>query len=868
MNKKRISRRYLLSVIAIIFVVGIVSLLSSIWVLYHSALETEKHSLTDLVQSHVHLIDAVAKFDADYSQTDHPEGAIGATLSQVKQSFRSKAGFGETGELVIGKQEGNRLVILFTTKTLTQSDKSIVLLNTPDQIAEPMRQALAGNIGTLIGRDYHGKEVLAAFMPSQQLGVGFVAKIELEEFRSPFIKASILAAGIATMIILLGALLIGQIEKTAENRVSRHDPFQLRSEVKPREWFVYRILLMLVTAISISSMSLWVLYDSSFSTARTRMLDMAEAQGALISAVARFDEQYSDKDYPGGAVEATLKQLRDAARQTPGFAQTGEFLLARYNGHNIEFLIESRHYKTIIPPVHMTETSVHAIQQALAGKTGSYIGKDYRDVITLSAYRPVPELNMGLVAKIDLTEIRAPFLNAGIISACVVLISVSLAGLLFWRLSMLLEPIRGERLSHQRYSQLSSLEQQKIPVSLIVFTFGLGGAFLALDLSLPLGIAGGVPYILFILLGKLFPRRRHTLYLALIATGLTWLGYLYSPTGGVEWMVEMNRALAFFAIWVTALTVSLTHAHQKALKLQAAELRKLSLAIENNPASVIITDPDGITQYVNRKFTELTGYRREEVIGQKFNHTRSGETSLETYQELWLKLKSGHEWRGEFHNRKKSGELYWEASSIHPLTSASGEILNYVALQEDITERKETEEQLRYMACHDLLTGLPTRNLCMDRLQHAMDLAQRLESKVAVLFVDLDGFKQVNDQYGHDIGDWVLEQTGERLSTCIRQADTVSRFGGDEFILVLSGLQDLDSAAVVARKVIQAIEQPFLKQEIKAVIGSSIGIAVYPDHASNAESLIQKADQAMYEVKHTGKNSYQFADSHPGSDNG
>jgi PAS domain S-box-containing protein len=229
----------------------------------------------------------------------------------------------------------------------------------------------------------------------------------------------------------------------------------------------------------------------------------------------------------------------------------------------------------------------------------------------------------------------------------------------------------------------------RVDAKYFLVSIALAAAILLFDLSLPLGVAGGIPYVVLVLIGLWTPGKRYVLGLAAIATVLTVLGYFYSPSGGVAWVVLSNRALAVFAIWITALLI----AYRKQAEMR---LRRLSRAVEQSPASVIVTDTAGNIEYVNPKFTELTGYAPEEVIGRNPRILKSGHTSPEGYRELWASITSGREWRGELHNKKKNGELFWESVSISPIRDADGKITNFLAVKEDITERKRAEtEQAR-----------------------------------------------------------------------------------------------------------------------------------------------------------------------------
>ncbi|WP_296054789.1 diguanylate cyclase [uncultured Amphritea sp.] len=291
-----------------------------------------------------------------------------------------------------------------------------------------------------------------------------------------------------------------------------------------------------------------------------------------------------------------------------------------------------------------------------------------------------------------------------------------------------------------------------------------------------------------------------------------------------------------------------------------AKLRIVSLAVEHTASSVIITDTTGSIRYVNPALTEKTGYLLTELIGKKPRILRSGETSPEEYASLWKTLTAGNTWRGVFHNRKKNGELFWETASISPVKQTNGCISHYVAVQEDITALKNAEERILHMANHDMLTGLATLRLAKDRLIRALAVAKRNKTKVAIFFIDLDGFKAVNDTLGHNAGDLVLKETATRLSSSIREVDTVARVGGDEFWILLTEIHDKDSVKIVAEKVVKAVSTPYKAESIDVNISASIGISLYPDHGSDSQKLVELADQAMYVTKRQGKNSYAFAD--------
>ncbi|WP_456407724.1 EAL domain-containing protein [Thiolapillus sp.] len=296
------------------------------------------------------------------------------------------------------------------------------------------------------------------------------------------------------------------------------------------------------------------------------------------------------------------------------------------------------------------------------------------------------------------------------------------------------------------------------------------------------------------------------------------------------------------------------------------ELKKLSRALDQSPASVVITDTNGIIEYVNPKFEQVSGYSIEEAVGQSPAILKSGEKSREEYSDMWHVLKAGKEWRGIFHNKRKGGSLYWESAIISPIRDEDGEISHFIGVKEDITQQRQNEAQILYQATYDLLTGLPNRTLLMDRLRQNLLGAKREHIDFALLFIDLDRFKVVNDLYGHVVGDALMKQVAKRLKTEVREADTVVRFGGDEFVVLLMGISSGDAAGMVARKIIEALSRPFELDERVVNIGASIGITLFPmdvdeDSMSGEEvigALLSNADMAMYQAKAKGRNYYQF----------
>jgi diguanylate cyclase (GGDEF)-like protein/PAS domain S-box-containing protein len=287
-------------------------------------------------------------------------------------------------------------------------------------------------------------------------------------------------------------------------------------------------------------------------------------------------------------------------------------------------------------------------------------------------------------------------------------------------------------------------------------------------------------------------------------------------------------------------------------------LRKLSRAVEQSPVSVVITNAEGAIEYVNPKFVELTGYTASEVIGQNPSILKSGFTSDATYANLWTAITAGREWRGEFRNRKKNGEFFWECAYISPIKDPDGRITHFLAVKEDITVQKKYEEQLLHQAHFDQLTELPNRLLAFDRLAQALQRAHQSNNLVALMFVDLDNFKNINDTLGHSAGDRLLINAAARLRECVRTTDTIARLGGDEFLIILFDLSTAAGCEVVSHKILNAFARPFLVDGHDIFVTASIGVAVYPTDGEDPHVLLRNADAALYRAKEQGRHTYRF----------
>ncbi len=291
------------------------------------------------------------------------------------------------------------------------------------------------------------------------------------------------------------------------------------------------------------------------------------------------------------------------------------------------------------------------------------------------------------------------------------------------------------------------------------------------------------------------------------------------------------------------------------------ELRLLAKVFTHASEGILITAPDGAIVDANEAFCRISGYQRTELIGRNPSILHSGEQSRTFYDELWQSLRQNGSWSGEIWNRRKDGTRFCEALTISAVLDEGGNTQYYVGWISDVTAEKEHQRKLEFIANYDSLTGLPNRNLLAQRLRGALEKAKRQRHIVGVAYVDLDGFKEVNDSLGHDAGDALLKLVADRMKSCLRSNDTVARFGGDEFVVVLTSLNDPSGASPIVQRLLMATDIPFGFGQAASQVSASIGITFYhPSSGQEPDQLLRYADQAMYQAKLMGKNRYHVFD--------
>ena len=329
--------------------------------------------------------------------------------------------------------------------------------------------------------------------------------------------------------------------------------------------------------------------------------------------------------------------------------------------------------------------------------------------------------------------------------------------------------------------------------------------------------------------------------------------------GGWRWLRTTGRVVSWDAEG-RPLMMSGTHADISERKQLELALREAAMVFDSSLEGIMVVDPQMRITKVNAAFTHITGYAPEEVLGQSPKVLSSGRQDAEFYREMWRTLAAHEVWRGELWNRRRNGEVYAELLTISCVRDAKGVVQHYIGVFSDISQIKSHEAELHRIAHFDPLTGVPNRRLLVDRLHQSLGRAARTDTGLAVCFLDLDGFKAINDEYGHAVGDLLLIEVTRRITEVLRVEDTLARLGGDEFVVLLTDVSCERDCTVVLDRILQAVQvgMPFEGRELRVTV--SIGVSLFPGDNADADTLMRHADQAMYLAKEAGKNRYQLFD--------
>ena len=596
-----------------------------------------------------------------------------------------------------------------------------------------------------------------------------------------------------------------------------------------------------------------LLYGVVLESQKLRLQETSMAQARMIEAIAA---DIRGATPPGlDWRQPAIMAVNDALRRFPGFGESGEFTFGAREGDQIVFYLRHRHadFDRLLP-VPWDSGKAAPMRRALEGLSGVDVLIDYRGAEVLAAYEPVAVLGMGLVAKIDMAEIRRPFLIAAMVAVAIALVVVTLGAVMFIRVTQpMVERIASSERRHR------ALFSQMAEAVAVLRPNEAGEDFIYVDVNPAALRMEGMEAGDFIghTLTEVFP--------GAMSHGLLDMARRVLITGNAE-----TLAMAFYqddrisgwrdhAIYRLP-TGEVVHLWDEVTDKKRAEtgLQMAASVFNHTGEGIIVTTPDGLIERVNPAFTTITGYASDEVIGRPPSLLSSDRQGPGFYQAMWQALRDLGRWQGELWNRRKNGEAYLEWLTISEVRDEMGRVAHYVGVFDDISELHEKEQRIRHQAFHDALTGLPNRALLLDRLDHAIAASRRGDHKTAVLFLDLDRFKIVNDSLGHDVGDELLKEVAVRLKSSLRQADTVARLGGDEFVVLSTEWVIPSDVATLAEKIQSLLEKPFHVAGHELHIGVSAGIALHPVDGANAGELLKNADTAMYAVKESGRNGYRF----------
>lgn len=340
-----------------------------------------------------------------------------------------------------------------------------------------------------------------------------------------------------------------------------------------------------------------------------------------------------------------------------------------------------------------------------------------------------------------------------------------------------------------------------------------------------------------------------TLLLVVFEIAKEWLA--------TEAMTRWQSHLITILVAATFATLAANSIRNAANVVEQENLEELRLAASvcrNSADAILITDASGKIASVNPAFTLITGHAEADVLGTIPAFLRSDSHPPELFQSMSEILAREGRWQGEIWNRKKNGEAYLEWATIDRMANGIGDLVRYVSVSRDVTELKQRDEHFRHLAFHDALTELPNRLLFRERLDHALKRSTRDGARLSVIFIDLNGFKAVNDRLGHEAGDFVLKAVATRFRELLRRStDTMARYGGDEFVILIEDLKDSEQSTELAKRVVAEISRPIDFREHRIRIGASIGVAFFPEDGNESEALLRRADAAMYSAKLAGK---------------
>lgn len=613
------------------------------------------------------------------------------------------------------------------------------------------------------------------------------------------------------------------------------------------------------------------LYDTAFQQASERLMETVRSQSQLIESTASNALKGDTEPYTAETQAIVLSLISQTYSGHKELGETGSFSLAKQVNGKIVFLLghpNATPEKIALQTKFLQEHDVALpMKLALAGKSGTLITVDYRGEEVLAAYQPIRLLNYGIVAQTDLAEFRKPFIRASVISMSIGVILIFAGAVSF---HLITTPLlnRIHRSEYRMRLLLDSTADGVFGINMTGHCTFTNAACLKL-----LGYSETKQFLGQSVVDILKQPDNSDKDTSLITT-LDILRDFQTAQKGLHYEVSLCHPNGKVFIAEIRLSPVIENGHCIGAVILFADITQQKDALaqkqlantvyENIEEGIIVTNAKAKIVSVNSAFEDITGYKEGEALGRNPRFLKSGQQDRKFYVDMWQQIIREGSWKGVIWNKKKSGEIVPLWSSISSVKSSAGKITHFVGAISDISALKAKEEMLEHLAHHDPLTGLPNRLLLDARFELSLQNSARRNSKLAVLFIDLDNFKEINDLYGHKAGDQLLIEIALRLQQLLREEDTVSRLGGDEFVILLSEVNEVESVLELAEKIKLSINQSLSTDDGVALkVNASIGIALYPDHGRDTSSLLSRADDAMYKAKSRGKNCicvFQFDD--------
>lgn len=537
------------------------------------------------------------------------------------------------------------------------------------------------------------------------------------------------------------------------------------------------------------------------------------------------------------AIQLTAKSISQLTQDYSGLGKTGEIVIAMRDGENAMLVAPLRNSdEQILKKQFIRSEAVLPIHLALDGETGVGLSVDYRGQKILAAWGYLPRAGWGVAVKIDAEEVFQPIARMRQWSYAILGVLLLLVGFVGWRIGRSISMPVIALTASARKMEDGDLSERVAEV---------GRDELA-DLAHSFNAMAGN-----------LERTQNTL----IAERQGLENAVMARTAEIEEVnVHLLQEIADHRETKAKVEEINVHLLQEIMEHKAAraELVLADTVYKSSAQGIVVADARNRIISVNPAFTKITGFAAAEVIGLKPGFNSAGYHDAAFYREMWQSILGTGSWTGEIWDRRKDGESFPQWLTISVVHDEEGKVSRYIGVFTDITEQKHAQEQIHFQAHYDELTKLPNRRLFQDRLQQEIKKAQRDNNQLALLFIDLDNFKEINDTLGHEQGDQLLRETSQRLRDCVREADTVARLGGDEFTIILPGVRTTGEVEQVAQKIIGSLMLPFNLGNNTGYVSASIGITIYPLDGHNSTELLKNADQAMYEAKHLGKNRFSY----------